>query len=100
MLADNKNLAGGTDLHIFFPEREVQPTLPEADVYKRQGIMGFAGWPWKLYNDIPSLMGYMSLALIIYKVGIKPLNRLLEWTNRFSYEWYLVHMLVLSLIHI
>lgn len=60
------------------------------------GIMGFAGWPWKLYNDIPSLMGYMSLALIIYKVGIKPLNRLLEWTNRFSYEWYLVHMSLTS----
>lgn len=54
------------------------------------GIMGFAGWPWKLYNDIPSLMGYMSLALIIYKVGIKPLNRLLEWTNRFHTNgiWY------------
>lgn len=62
------------------------------------GIMGFAGWPWKLYNDIPSLMGYMSLALITYKVGIKPLNRLLEWTNRFSYEWYLVHMLVFDII--
>lgn len=62
------------------------------------GIMGFAGWPWKLYNDIPSLMGYMSLALIIYKVGIKPLNRLLEWTNRFSYEWYLVYMLVFDII--
>ena len=31
MLADNKNLFGGTDLHIFFPEREVQPTLPEAE---------------------------------------------------------------------
>ena len=62
------------------------------------GIMGFAGWPWKLYIDIPSLMGYMSLALIIYKVGIKPLNRLLEWTNRFSYEWYLVHMLVFDII--
>lgn len=42
------------------------------------GIMGFAGWPWKLYNDMPSLVGYMSLALVIYKVGIKPLNRLLE----------------------
>ena len=62
------------------------------------GIMGFAGWPWKLYNDIPSLVGYMSLALVIYKVGIKPLNRLLEWTNRFSYEWYLVHMLVFDII--
>ena len=62
------------------------------------GIMGFAGWPWKLYNDIPSLMGYMSLALIIYKVGIKPLNRLLEWTNRFSYECYLVLMLVFDII--
>ena len=62
------------------------------------GIMGFAGWPWKLYNDMPSLVGYMSLALVIYKVGIKPLNRLLEWTNRFSYEWYLVHMLVFDII--
>lgn len=62
------------------------------------GIMGFAGWPWKLYNDIPSLVGYMSLALVIYKVGIKPLNRLLEWTNRFSYEWYLVHMFVFDII--
>ena len=49
-------------------------------------------------SRIPSLVGYMSLALVIYKVGIKPLNRLLEWTNRFSYEWYLVHMFVFDII--
>ena len=45
-----------------------------------------------------AIVGYMSLALVIYKVGIKPLNRLLEWTNRFSYEWYLVHMFVFDII--
>jgi len=65
------------------------------------GIMGFAGWPWKLYNDMPSLVGYMSLALVIYKVGIKPLNRLLEWTNRFyciGYKTPIVMVFMLCLL--
>lgn len=38
------------------------------------GIAGFVGGIWKSYNDIPSLIGYMSMALIFYQVGVKWLN--------------------------
>lgn len=61
-------------------------------------IMGWLGFPWKLYNDIPSLFGYTSLALMVYKVGINSVNRFFSYTNRFSYEWYLVHILVFQIV--
>ena len=62
------------------------------------GFTGWAGFPWKLYNDIPSLIGYTSLALIIYKIGVGWFNRFFSYTNRFSYEWYLVHFLVFWIV--
>lgn len=62
------------------------------------GAMGWAGFPWRLYNDIPSLIGYTSLALIIYKAGIGIINSFFSYTNRFSYEWYLVHILIFQII--
>lgn len=62
------------------------------------GVTGWLGFPWKLYNDIPSLIGYASLALIIYKAGMKPVNRFFSYTNRCSYEWYLVHILVFGIV--
>ena len=52
----------------------------------------------KLYNDIPSLMGYLSLMLMIYKLGIGTENRLFEWASTFSYELYLVHSLVFAVM--
>lgn len=55
------------------------------------------GW-LKLYNDIPSLVGYLSVALLIYKIGIKFVNRFFEWANRFSYELYLVHSLIFVVV--
>lgn len=58
------------------------------------GASGFVGGVWKSFNDIPSLAGYMSMALIVYKTGIKWVNGFFEYTNRISYEWYLVHILV------
>ena len=61
------------------------------------GVSGFAGGIWKSYNDIPSLFGYMSMALIIYKLGVKVINSFFEYTNKVSYEWYLVHILVFSI---
>ena len=61
------------------------------------GVSGFAGGIWKSYNDIPSLVGYMSMALIIYKIGVKFINRFFEYNNKVSYEWYLVHILVFSI---
>lgn len=61
------------------------------------GVSGFVGGIWKSYNDIPSLVGYMSLALIIYKIGLRWMNRFFEYTNKVSYEWYLLHILVFSI---
>lgn len=60
------------------------------------GFAGIKGGVWKLYNDIPSMVGYTSLSLIIYKIGIPFVNRFFEFTNKVSYEWYLVHILVFS----
>lgn len=34
------------------------------------GIAGFVGGIWKSYNDIPSLIGYMSMALIFIKLEL------------------------------
>lgn len=57
-------------------------------------IMAWNGGILKLYNDIPSLIGYLSVALFVYKIGLKVINKFFEWANRFSYELYLVHSLV------
>ncbi len=65
------------------------------------GISAFMAWNGgilKLYNDIPSLVGYLSVALLIYKVGVKVVNRFFEWANSFSYELYLVHSLVFVVV--
>lgn len=62
------------------------------------GVMGITGTPWKLYNDIPSLFGYLSLALIIYKIGISPFNKFIEWINGFSYELFLVHIMIFQIV--
>lgn len=50
----------------------------------------------KLYNDIPSMIGYTSLAVLIYKARV--LNRLVEWFSPFSYEWYLVHIYCFNVV--
>jgi len=60
------------------------------------GFAGIKGGIWKLYNDIPSMIGYLFALLIIYKLHIKPINGLFMFTNKISYEWYLVHILVFS----
>ena len=61
-------------------------------------MMAWNGGILKLYNDIPSLIGYLSVALLIYKIGLKAVNRFFEWTNGFSYELYLMHSLVFAVI--
>lgn len=62
------------------------------------GIMGKVGGMLKLFNDIPSLIGYTSLLLMIYKLRIWKVNNLFSWSNKISYELYLVHSLVYSII--
>lgn len=65
------------------------------------GLTGFMGWKGgilKLYNDIPSLMAYLSCLLMVYKLGIKYINKFFVWASGFGYELYLVHSLVYSII--
>lgn len=65
------------------------------------GLSAFMAWNGgilKLYNDIPSLLGYLSIALLIYKIGVKVVNRFFEWANGFSYELYLMHSLVFTIV--
>ena len=63
------------------------------------GITGYAGVKGgvlKLYNDVPSMLGYLSLAIILYKMIF--VNKLFVCINRFSYEWYLTHILVFGCV--
>lgn len=63
------------------------------------GAMGWIGGALKLYNDIPSLMGYLSLLLIVYKAScsfecLTWIKKFFTWASSFGYELYLVHSLV------
>lgn len=61
------------------------------------GVTGFVGGYRLSYNDISSLIGYMSMALIVYKLSINWVNRFFQYTNKISYEWYLIHILIFSI---
>lgn len=61
-------------------------------------LMAWNGGFLKLYNDIPSLVGYLSVMLLIYKVGMKVVNRFFVWASGFGYELYLVHSLVFAIM--
>ena len=60
------------------------------------GAMGLLGGVLKLFNDIPSAFGYLACVLLVYKAGIRPVNRFFEFSSRFGYEWYLLHGLVFA----
>ena len=65
------------------------------------GLTGFMAWNGgilKLYNDIPSLAGYLATLLLIYKLSIPLINRFFGNTNKISYEWYLVHILTFEVV--
>ena len=62
-------------------------------------LMAWNGGILKLYNDIPSLVGYASILLIVYKIGIKWVNCFFSYTSKIGYEWYLVHSLTFIVLH-
>lgn len=62
-------------------------------------MMAWNGGFLKLYNDIPSLVGYTSMLLLVYKLGIKWVNRFFCYTSKIGYEWYLVHNLTFVVVH-
>lgn len=60
------------------------------------GIAGIKGGWLKVFNDIPSLLGYLSTLLITYKIFPKIWRKFIFFTNKISYEWYLIHILAFA----
>lgn len=53
----------------------------------------------KIFNDIPALIGYTSLALLLYKIPF--IKYICNKLCLFSYEFYLIHILVfVSMFHL
>lgn len=58
------------------------------------GASGYLGGVFKFINDPFSMLGYGGFAILIYFFNIKYLNLFFKWICKFSYEWYLTHILV------
>ena len=61
------------------------------------GVSGLYGGILKNYNDIASLAGYLCFALLLYKVCFKYCG-VFQKIGSFSYELYLVHILVFRIV--
>ena len=61
-----------------------------------QALMAMKSEALKAFNDIPALIGYTSLALLLMCVPI--IKRCGEWLSKISYEYYLIHILFFASI--
>lgn len=61
-----------------------------------EGILGIKGGSFKVFNDIFALIGYGSLVILLYHIRL--FNKFILKLSRFSYEWFLVHKLVFTII--
>ena len=52
----------------------------------------------KAFNDIFAMAGYMSISLLLYSFSVKWINTVVLFISRISYELYLVHILVFTLV--
>ncbi len=57
-----------------------------------QGIMALAGGIAAAFNDFPGLIGYISAALLLYRLLPSALRSKFQNIDHVSYEWYLVHV--------
>ena len=53
---------------------------------------------FRVANDIVAFAGYISVALLLYSVGWSVVNRSIIFISRYSYEWYLTHILVFHIV--
>ena len=58
-----------------------------------QAALAMSSEALKLFNDIPALVGYTSLALLLMNIGF--VKSVCEFILKFSYEFFLVHILVI-----
>jgi peptidoglycan/LPS O-acetylase OafA/YrhL len=52
----------------------------------------------RTFNDIPALIGYASLCILIYGLRIGPINRFILFTAKISFSIFLIHFLILNLV--
>lgn len=57
----------------------------------------WGGYPLRLFNDVPALVGYGALALLCAHLGRGWLDRIFTALSTISYAWYLTHILVFTL---
>ena len=62
------------------------------------GLLKIIGGPGEAVNDVFAVCGYGSIALLIYGFGVNAVNGAFYWLSSISYEWYLLHMFVLTLV--
>ena len=57
-----------------------------------EAFLGLQGGWLKAFNDIPALLGFGALGLLLFQIpGVRKIGVLL---SNISYEWYLIHYLV------
>jgi len=56
------------------------------------------GGTWRTFNDVPALIGYGALALLIYSMRIGWIEKSILFISQISYELYLIHILVFTVI--
>lgn len=60
------------------------------------GVLAFSSEVLKIFNDIPSMFGYISIALILYNLSF--VKNIFTKMSVYSYELYLVHMLIFAMV--
>lgn len=61
-----------------------------------QTLMALHGNRMRMFNDIPAMFGYGALALFLYSCPV--IDKVFTKIGRFSYEWYLIHILVITCV--
>lgn len=98
-IAEKVKLSGWTEEKVMTRLKILHLLLTMCAGMGLSALMAWNGGMLKLYNDIPSLVGYASMLLIVYKVGINWVNSFFRYTSKIGYEWYLVHSLTFIVVH-
>jgi len=57
------------------------------------------GTAGKLFNDVPAFLGYTSLAIFIFKLNLRPVNKFFIFTGKISYSLYLIHVFIIAITY-
>lgn len=63
-----------------------------------QSVLALKGGAFKLFNDVPALFGYGVLGIILYQIFGNIGKKVVFYSSKISYEWYLTHILIFTVI--